>query len=898
MADADLMHEFVTESRDMLDEVEPELIELQQASDLTGGVDPEILNNIFRLFHSMKGSAGFLQLNSIAGVTHEAETLLDLFRKGKLEMTGGHTDLLCQALDLMRGLLDTVEATLGDAGHEGPCRDMVARLQAAIAGESGDAAPAEVEAAAPASPPAIAAEKPAPAPGEVKPNPAIGAGGIAAAMEMEITPEMVKRFVTESAELLDDCENLLMQIESDPEHSDEEMREAFRAMHSFKGNCGFFGLQDLGGVSHKFEEVLQGMQEGGVERNSNNIGMLLKVIDVLHEGVVDISEGGKGEIEGAEVFMQLLQETLPVQTPQPAAATTPPAAEPASREQPAEAAAASSAPAEPAPAGQPEVSAPQASGPHILAVDDEEGLRTVVTVMLGNNGYRVTTAENGQDALQKLATAQCNDVQMIISDIAMPVMDGLDFIKALKQNDPLAPVMVLTGHGDRDMLVKFIELGTEEFLDKPFNEETLLKKVVATLEKGKKKKAPAATELPPKREKKALARQDIRVDLAKLDSLINLIGELVIAESMVTRNPDLCDVEFESFERSSHHLHRITGDLQDIAMSVRMIPLSATFRKMVRLVHDLSRKIGKKVTLNLIGEDTEVDKTVIEQIGDPLVHIVRNSIDHGIEKPEVRLAAGKPEVGTVTIEARHEGGEVWILIVDDGGGMNREKILARAMDRGLFTGNPDDLKDEEVFRFVFEPGFSTAETVSDVSGRGVGMDVVKRNIEKLRGKVNVHSKLGQGSTVILRIPLTLAIIDGMLIRVGSQCYTLPTLAIRESFRPTGEELTVNPDGQEVVRVREELIPVVRLHEAYNIKHDFRQLHDGILIIVEAGHESVCLFVDEILGQQEIVIKGLSDYLGKVRGVSGCTILGNGEISLIIDVVSLIDHVKSLALAES
>lgn len=378
-------------------------------------------------------------------------------------------------------------------------------------------------------------------------------------------------------------------------------------------------------------------------------------------------------------------------------------------------------------------------------------------------------------------------------------------------------------------------------------------------------------------------------DIDKLDSLINLVGELVIAEAMVVRNPAVMGMEDEMLERAIHHLNRVSADLQDVAMSVRMVPLSATFRKMTRLVYDVSKKAGKKVELQLDGEDTEVDKTVIEQIGDPLVHIVRNSIDHGIGNPEERRAAGKPDSGVVHIEARHEGGEVWIIIKDDGKGLNRERILKKAVSNGLVQEEQAaDMKDEEVFKLVFEPGFSTAEKVTDISGRGVGMDVVKKNIEKLKGRVEVRSKAGEGTTFILHIPLTLAIIDGMLIRAGDARYTIPLLSIRETLRPTRSQITVTPAGQEIVRVREEMIPVLRLHKIFNTKADCTCLEQGLLIIVECDQDCVALFVDELLGQHQTVIKGLSDYLGSARGVSGCTILGDGQVSLILNIGGLID----------
>jgi two-component system chemotaxis sensor kinase CheA len=394
----------------------------------------------------------------------------------------------------------------------------------------------------------------------------------------------------------------------------------------------------------------------------------------------------------------------------------------------------------------------------------------------------------------------------------------------------------------------------------------------------------AATKSAPRR-----TRQDVRVDIAKLDALVNLVGELVIAEAMVTRHPHVAEAAIEGLDRAVHMLRRVSSDLQDVAMSTRMVPLTATFRKMIRLVHDLAGKAGKQIELQLLGEETEVDKTVIEQITDPLIHIVRNAADHGIEAPDERRAAGKGEQAMITIEGRHEGGEVWILITDDGRGLDRQKILRKAKENGLVAGEAEEWPDSRVFRLIFEPGFSTAEQVTDISGRGVGMDVVKKNLERLNGKIDVRSAPGRGSTFVMRIPLTMAIIEGMLVRVGSARYTVPMLAIRESFRPEPGWITTTPDGQEAVRLREDFYPVLRLHERFAKPPDSPRLEDGILVLVEGEQQTIALFVDEILGQQETVIKGLSQFLVDSEGVSGCTILGDGEVSLILDIAGLVSE---------
>ncbi|MEZ4331087.1 MAG: chemotaxis protein CheA [Myxococcota bacterium] len=378
----------------------------------------------------------------------------------------------------------------------------------------------------------------------------------------------------------------------------------------------------------------------------------------------------------------------------------------------------------------------------------------------------------------------------------------------------------------------------------------------------------------------------IRVDLEKLDTLMDLVGELILAGTMVTHNPDLEGHDFADFQRASLQLNRITRSIQDVAMSVRMVPISGTFRKMLRLVRDLAQKQGKLVELELAGESTEIDKTVVEAIADPLVHIVRNSVDHGLEAPSERTAAGKPATGRIRMEATHEGGEIRITIEDDGRGLDRDAILEKARSRGLIDPARGELGESEIFRFIFAPGFSTAKQVSDVSGRGVGMDVVRRNIDRLGGRVDVASTKGLGTTIQIRLPLTLAIVEGMLVRVGGSVYTIPLLAIRESVTISADRITRPGGGQEMVDIRGQLLPVLRVHAFHGIEGAQEDLEKGILVVVEDHSAGFAIFVDALVGQRQTVIKALPEYLGQLPGISGCSILANGDISLILDVKAL------------
>ena len=382
----------------------------------------------------------------------------------------------------------------------------------------------------------------------------------------------------------------------------------------------------------------------------------------------------------------------------------------------------------------------------------------------------------------------------------------------------------------------------------------------------------------------------ISVGVTKLDKLMDLVGEMVIAEAMVIQNPDLDGLELERFHKAANQLNKITDEIQDLVMSIRMVPLSTTFQKMNRIVRDMSKKLKKEVELRIIGEETEVDKNIIEHISDPLMHLVRNCVDHGLENPQERIAKGKIRSGVVTLEAKSAGNDVLIIVKDDGKGLDREKILKKAKENNIITQDTDEISDKEVFNLILLPGFSTKSDISEFSGRGVGMDVVKKNIEEIGGSIAVDSIPNQGTVITLKIPLTLAIIDGMITRVGKACYTIPTNSIRESFRPVENNIITDTNGNELIMVRGEFYPILRLHRHFNIETDRTDLTKGIIIMVEQDEKRLCIYTDELLGQQQVVVKALPEYIKRfkrVKGLAGCTLLGDGSISLILDITGLI-----------
>lgn len=394
-------------------------------------------------------------------------------------------------------------------------------------------------------------------------------------------------------------------------------------------------------------------------------------------------------------------------------------------------------------------------------------------------------------------------------------------------------------------------------------------------------------------EKNSSHQEFISLSVAKADRLMDLIGELVISESMVTQNPDLAGLELDNFQKSARQLKKIITEMQDTVMSIRMVPLAATFQKMNRIVRDMSKKMDKEVKLTIIGEETEVDKNIIEHISDPLMHLVRNSIDHGIETTAERIDKGKQPVGNLVLEAKNAGSDVLIIVKDDGKGLNEEKILKKARENNILEKNENEMTKKEIFNLIFLPGFSTKESVSEFSGRGVGMDVVMKNIEKIGGSVSVDSIEEIGTSMTIKIPLTLAIIDGMNVRVGESRYTLPTSSIKEFFRPKEDELIKDPDNNEMIMVRGQCYPILRLNEHFSVNTKLNELWEGVLIMAEHDERGFCIWVDELLGQQQVVVKALPSYIKNTKNIkdlAGCTLLGDGNISLIIDMGNIMTKV--------
>jgi two-component system chemotaxis sensor kinase CheA len=442
---------------------------------------------------------------------------------------------------------------------------------------------------------------------------------------------------------------------------------------------------------------------------------------------------------------------------------------------------------------------------------------------------------------------------------------------------------------ENSLYIKSYELLESEQPDTRPNEKT-------AITEGQSDHAPAKQEIKRSqvRVERTAKQSFISVNQTKLDKLMDLVGEIVITESMVTNSPDLKGLHLENFLKSTRELRKLNDELQDIVMSIRMVPLSGVFQRLNRTVRDMSKKLGKFVDFETLGGDTEVDKSINDIIGDPLMHMVRNAVDHAIEFPRERLELGKPERGTVTLSAKNVGGEIVIEVQDDGKGLDSEQILATAAERGILNKPESEYTEKEIFQLIMMPGFSTNDEVNEFSGRGVGMDVVVRSIEKLNGSVMVESKKGEGTKFTIKIPLTLAIVDGMGLSVGQTTFIVPITSITNTFRIDDEtEFLYDTDGKEMIMHRNECYPIVRLYDFYNIPNAVDQLQDGIALLIRSGDKSIVIFADELLGEQQVVVKPFPLYLNKFQiksyGLSGCAILGDGSISLILDAANLINR---------
>ncbi|ACR68644.2 chemotaxis protein CheA, putative [Edwardsiella ictaluri 93-146] len=689
-------------------------------------------------------------------------------------------------------------------------------------------------------------------------------------------------FFDEADELLADMEQHLLAL--DPQEPDNEQLNAiFRAAHSIKGGAATFGFTVLQETTHLLENLLDGARRGEMRLSTEIINLFLETKDIMQDQLDAYKSAQDPDADSFEYICQALRQLAqeakgeaPVAAPASVVAET------------------VSAPA--APAAAPAAAAAPATGAMTVSLT---GLKPAeIPLMLEELG-NLGTVQQHQESDSSLevvldTTVSEDDITAVLCFVLEP--EQIHFTHPTAE---VAPQVSL-----EEAALSSDAVTTETSVVEPAPVSAAAEATVAPAgttpaqaettpaaatpaEAGAASAAPAP-HIPrhnPRAAKGAESSTSIRVAVEKVDQLINLVGELVITQSMLAQRSNMLDpVDHGDLLNSLGQLERNARDLQESVMSIRMMPMEYVFSRFPRLVRDLASKLDKQVELTLLGSSTELDKSLIERIIDPLTHLVRNSLDHGIESPQVRQAAGKSAVGNLTLSAEHQGGNIYIEVIDDGAGLNHQKILDKARSQGMAIH--DNMTDEEIGLLIFAPGFSTADKVTDVSGRGVGMDVVKRNIQAMGGHVEIESREGKGTTIRIVLPLTLAILDGMSVKVSGEVFILPLNAVMESLQPSDDDLYPLAGGERVLQVRGEYLPLVELHRVFDVADAKTDATQGIVVILQSAGRRYALLVDQLIGQHQVVVKNLETNYRKVPGISAATILGDGSVALIVDVAAL------------
>lgn len=651
---------------------------------------------------------------------------------------------------------------------------------------------------------------------------------------MDIT-QFYQTFFEEADELLAEMEQLFLGLDLEAPDG-EHLNAVFRAAHSIKGGAATFGFVALTDTTHLLENLLDRARHGELKLNTKMMDAFLETKDVLQKQLSAYRAGTEPEAGMVAEICAVLQQ-LALE-----AGGTPPAPPVVA------------APPAPAPVAQPQAE-PVAAAERTLKVRfskvSENDCKLLSEEMANLGQVTAQTQEEGSLTIWLKTGCDGNDVIAVCCFII-----EAEQIDIREEGAPAAPAQPVEAQ-----------------------------QVEAAAPQPASQSAPAAANAPAAAAVQNKESSSIRVDVEKVDQIINLVGELVITQSMLTQTASLLDpVVHERLLSGMGHLERNARDLQESVMSIRMMPMDYVFSRFPRLIRDLSAKLGKQVQLVTVGKETELDKSLIERIIDPITHLVRNSLDHGIEGPERRAYAGKDPVGRLTLSAQHQGGSIVIEVKDDGGGLVREKILAKALQQGMPVS--ESMPDEDVWQLIFAPGFSTAEAVTDVSGRGVGMDVVKRNIHEMGGHVEIASVQGKGTTIRIVLPLTLAILNGMSVKVGEEVYILPLNYVIESLQPLDKDVHSITADEHVMHVRGEYLALLELHKLFDVAGAVRVPTQGIAVIVQAEGTRFALLVDQLVGQHQVVVKNLETNYRKVPGISGATILGDGNVALIIDVAAV------------
>ena len=862
MTDQEVLMDFIAEAREHLETIEPNLLELEKNPE-----DRSLIDEIFRPMHSLKGASGFLNLKKMNKLAHKAENILDEMRKGNLKNTPEIMDVILEATDALRQMLDNLE----ESGEEGDVEieSIIETIENLLKGESPTSSAEETE----------VSDK--------------GAEGEDKGYLLTInSPEHLSDFLEEVEDNIENLNKLLVDIEKEPERSEEIIQDIFRYFHNLKGNSGLIGYKEFYELTHKAESLLNYFRQNKEKIPTDILDLLLKTLDLLEEMVEAIDQetglvtppdlkGLPEELEKAISRLTGSEEEEKTETET--------------------------------------ISEEEEASQQDIQVDDEDLAIFIETVrqQFDNIKLALTTLEKEPEnrdyidglyrALNSLKNA-CEYMDLeecakyasqtaVLVDQGRNMEGGFDtLLSILSQETEILEEMI---NKEIDKLKKSQaekEVAQEE-KEEPKREEKIeevkeskrAEEIKEEVQKEKVEKKEQTAIKKDQKTQKIKTSSTIRVDHEKLDHLMNLIGELIINRNrfvMLTRqleeNRDISEM-IQDFYETTDALGRISDDLQDTIMQVRMIPIRTVFSRFPRLVRDLSRKSGKKIDLIIEGEDTELDKSLVELVGDPILHLIRNAVDHGLETPEERIAAGKPEVGKVWLRAFHEGNSVMIEVEDDGRGIDPEKVKKKGIEKGLITPEEaEKMDDREAIELIFAPGFSTAEKVTDVSGRGVGMDVVRNNIKSLNGNVFVHSEVGKGTKFTLSLPLTLAIIEALLVEVGNNTYAIPLDAVSETTKIDPSKV-YEVNRRKTTTLRGEVVGLVELGKILGVTNGTGEERDILpLVIISVNERKLGLIVDRLLHRQEIVIKSMGEYLGDIHGFAGATILGDGRVILILD----------------
>lgn len=688
-------------------------------------------------------------------------------------------------------------------------------------------------------------------------------------------------FLYETNTLLEQLDSIVLAAEQQDSFSEDDINTIFRIMHTIKGSSAMMEYNSLMTIAHRAEDLFSIIRDKTMDVVPESLrpelfDLLFQAIDFFR-GELEHIENEQPLTEDIDTLLQKINRLIEEINAGGAGAAGGGAAKPEAAQQ-------ASAPG-PGTAGE-------EGFPYGLQVffDEGSGMENLRAYMLVNSIREFCADGDFTYEPQGVESDPATADQIIESGFILRFRNGADRDNAIHAVTSAGAVRTYQAIDAPQPKAEPATAPAEPAAAAPAAPAAQSAPAAAPAAPAPKKAA--ASPAPAKTEPATLHHKEslISVNLNKLDQLAAVVGEIVITESMVTSSPDLKGLKLDAFTKSARQLRKLTDELQDVSMSLRMVPVSGTFQKMNRIVRDMCKKLGKKAHLTLEGEDTEVDKTIVDSIGDPIMHIVRNSMDHGIEdNVQDRIAAGKDPVGEIVLSARHTGSEVIIQVRDDGQGVNYDAVLNKAIRNGL--AQPDvEYSHKDILNFLMAPGFSTNTEVTEFSGRGVGMDVVKKNVEEVGGTVSITSEPGKGMTTTLKIPLTMAIMDGMEVSVGKSIFTIPIHNIRQSFKITEDDLIRDASGGELFKCMGNFYPVVRMRDLYHMESGATRMEDGILIWLESGEHSYCLFADELLGEQQVVVKPLPSYLNrfniKASGIAGCTILGDGNISIILDVANL------------